>query len=82
MKGAYFEVLSDMLTSIGVIVAGVIMWSRDGTTPIHLFSAVVGLFILPRTWKLLMDAVHVLLEGTPPDVDLEAVRKAIAGAAG
>jgi cobalt-zinc-cadmium efflux system protein len=82
MKGAYFEVLSDMLTSIGVIAAGLIMWTTGWYYADPLFSAGIGLFILPRTWKLLMDAVHVLLEGTPSDVNLAAVREAIAGTAG
>ncbi|RUL89482.1 cation diffusion facilitator family transporter [Tautonia sociabilis] len=82
MRGAYFEVLSDMLTSIGVIAAGLIMWVTGWYYADPLFSAGIGLFILPRTWKLLMDAVHVLLEGTPSDVNLAAVREAIAGTPG
>lgn len=82
MKGAYFEVLSDMLTSIGVIAAGAIMWATGWYYADPLFSAGIGLFILPRTWKLLKDAVHVLLEGTPSDVNLAAVREAIGGTAG
>lgn len=82
MKGAYFEVLSDMLTSIGVIAAGLIMWTTGWYYADPLFSAGIGLFILPRTWKLLTDAVHVLLEGTPSDVNLAALREAIAGSAG
>ncbi len=82
MKGAYFEVLSDMLTSIGVIAAGGIMWATGWYYADPLFSVGIGLFILPRTWKLLTDAVHVLLEGTPSDVNLTAVRETIGGTAG
>lgn len=74
MKGAYFEVLSDMLTSIGVIVAGVIMWTTGWYYADPLLSAGIGLFILPRTWILLKDAVNILLEGTPVDVNLGEVR--------
>lgn len=82
MKGAYFEVLSDMLTSIGVIAAGLIMWATGWYYADPLFSAGIGLFILPRTWKLLTDAVHVLLEGTPAGVNLAAVRETIGGTVG
>ena len=82
MKGAYFEVLSDMLTSIGVIVAGVIMWTTGWYYADPLVSAGIGLLILPRTWRLLREAVGVLLEGTPSDVNLAAVREAIAGVPG
>ena len=74
MKGAYFEVLSDMLTSIGVIIAGVIMLTTGWYYADPLISAGIGLFILPRTWALLKDAVGVLLEGTPTDVNIASLR--------
>ena len=45
-------------------------------------SAFVGLLIIPRTWKLLRDAVDILLEGTPKDVDLTDVRRHILEADG
>ena len=77
MKGAYFEVLSDMLTSIGVIIAGLIMLTTGWYYADPLISAGIGLFILPRTWLLLRDAVGVLLEGTPSDVNLTALREGI-----
>lgn len=78
MKGAYFEVLSDMVTSIGVIVAGVIMLAANGLYWVDpLISAGIGLFILPRTWALLKDAVGVLLEGTPSDVNIADLREKI-----
>lgn len=78
MRGAYFEVISDMLTSIGVIVAGLIMLTTGWYYADPLLSAGIGLFILPRTWRLLREAVGVLLEGTPADVDVAAVRRTLA----
>lgn len=77
MKGAYFEVLSDMLTSIGVIIAGVIMLTTGWYYADPLISAGIGLFILPRTWMLLREAVGILLEGTPSGVNLTAIREAV-----
>gem|GEM_PF-1165416 len=77
MKGAYFEVLSDMLTSVGVLVAGVIMLTTKWYYADPLLSAGIGLFILPRTWVLLKEAVDVLLESTPKDVDLETLRQGL-----
>ncbi|WP_439882123.1 cation diffusion facilitator family transporter [Pontibacter sp. MBLB2868] len=82
MKGAYFEVLSDMLTSVGVIVAGIIMWTTGWYYADPLLSAAIGLFILPRTWALLKDAVGVLLEGTPADVNTAQLRDTIAAVPG
>ncbi|MBX7062914.1 MAG: cation diffusion facilitator family transporter [Pyrinomonadaceae bacterium] len=77
MKGAYFEVLSDMLTSVGVIIAGVIMLTTGWYYADPLISAGIGLFIFPRTWALLKDAVGVLLEGTPSDVNIAALRETL-----
>ncbi|MDM8175922.1 cation diffusion facilitator family transporter [Olivibacter sp. 47] len=79
MKGAYFEVLSDMLTSIGVIVAGIIMLTTGWYYADPLISAGIGLLILPRTWILLKDSVSVLLEATPKDVNVEALKSGILG---
>jgi len=78
MKGAYFEVLSDALTSIGVIIAGIIMLTTGWYYADPIISAGIGLFILPRTWSLLKDAVGVLIEGTPSDVDLAKLRESLA----
>ena len=82
MKGAYYEVLSDLLTSIGVMVAAIIMLTTGWYYADPLISAGIGLFILPRTWMLLRDAVGVLLEGTPTDVNLTALREAIGSVSG
>jgi cobalt-zinc-cadmium efflux system protein len=77
IKGAYFEVVSDMLTSIGVIIAAIIMWTTGWYYADPLISAGIGLFILPRTWALLRESVSVLLEGTPSHLNLTALREAI-----
>ncbi len=77
MKGAYFEVLSDMLTSVGVIIAGIIMLTTGWYYADPLISAGIGLFIFPRTWALLKDAVGVLLEGTPSDVNITKLRESL-----
>ncbi len=82
MKCAYYEVFSDLLTSIGVIAAALIMLTTGWYYADPLISAGIGLFILPRTWLLLRDAVGVLLEGTPADVNLAALREAIKDVAG
>ncbi|MGE0703142.1 MAG: cation diffusion facilitator family transporter [Vicinamibacterales bacterium] len=79
LRGAYFEVLSDMLSSLGVIAAALIMWLTGWRYADPLVSAAIGLFILPRTWTLLRQAVGVLLEGTPSDINLAVLRDAISG---
>jgi len=82
VRGAYFEVMSDMLGSLGVIVAAVIvLWT--GWRPIDpIVGAGIGLFIIPRTWRLLNEAIHILLEGVPAGVDFAAVQSALQSIAG
>ncbi|PZQ99660.1 MAG: cation transporter [Cereibacter sphaeroides] len=82
VKGAYFEVLSDMLGSLGVILAAVIVVLTGWTLVDPLIGAAIGLFIIPRTWILLRQAINILMEGTPPEVDMslmEARLKSIPG---
>jgi cobalt-zinc-cadmium efflux system protein len=77
IKGAYFEVLSDLLSSLGALVAGAVMWTTGWYYADPIVSAGIGLFILPRTWLLVREATAVLLEGAPRGVDLGALRAAM-----
>ncbi len=70
LKGAYFEVLADMLGSVGVILAAAVVLLTGWTLADPIIGAGIGLFIVPRTWILLKGAVHILMEGTPPEVDV------------
>ncbi len=77
MQGAFLEVVSDMLGSLGVIIAGAIIYFTGWYYADPLFSVAIGLFIIPRTWKLLQEAVGILLEGTPSHLNLNEVRAAM-----
>ena len=77
VKGAYLEVWSDMLGSAGVIV-GALAIRMTGWTWLDPAVAVgIGLWVLPRTWTLLRASTHILLEGTPADVDVAKLRAQI-----
>lgn len=77
VRGAYLEVLGDLLGSAAVLVAAAVIavtgWDRVDIVA----SVLVALMILPRTLHLLREAVDVLLEATPKGVDLEEVRQHI-----
>ena len=77
VRGAYLEVLGDLLGSAAVIVAAVVIaltgWQRADVVA----SVLVAAMILPRTWSLLREAVDVLLEAAPRGVDLAQVREHI-----
>src|SRR5204862_320166 len=53
VRAAYLEVLSDALTSVGVIVAAVAVLTTGATVVDPIVSAAIAIFIVPRTWRLL-----------------------------
>lgn len=82
VKGAYFEVLSDMLGSIGVILAALLMMWKGWRLADPIIGAGIGLFIVPRTFGLLKQAVHILMEGTPANVDVSILESKLLAVAG
>lgn len=77
VQGAFLEVVSDTLSSVGAIIAGLIMYFTGWYYADPIFSAFIGVFILPRTWGLMMQAVNVLLEATPAHINLKEVESSI-----
>lgn len=82
VKGAYLEVWADMLGSLGVLVAAVVITVTDWRWVDPIVAIAIGLWVLPRTWILLRDTTHILLEGAPRGVALSDVRAAILATAG
>lgn len=77
VRGAYVEVLADMLGSIGVIAAAAVMQITGWGWVDPVIGAGIGLFILPRAWKLGRDATRILVQAAPQGIDLEAVTTAL-----
>jgi cobalt-zinc-cadmium efflux system protein len=82
MRGAYLEVVSDTLGSVGVIVAAVI-WGITGWTWVDpVIGAVIGVFILPRAWRLGREALLVLVQAAPARLDIPELSRELATIAG
>jgi cobalt-zinc-cadmium efflux system protein len=77
VRGAYLEVLGDLLGSAAVVVAAVLIAVTDRPVIDPIASLVVAALIVPRTWTLLREAVTILLEATPAGTDLDHVRSHI-----
>ncbi len=82
IKGAFLEVGSDALGAAAVIVTGLVILLTGFTRADPIASLLLGALILPRTWRLLADAIDVLLEASPRGVDLSEVRRHLTGLAG
>jgi cobalt-zinc-cadmium efflux system protein len=77
LRGAYLEVLGDLVGSALVLASGVLILLTGLRQLDGLAAIAIGVLILPRTWRLLRDSVDVLLEATPKDVSLDEVRRHI-----
>jgi cobalt-zinc-cadmium efflux system protein len=74
MRGAYLEVFGDLVGSLAVIVAAVLIMITGWTPFDAIASLAIVVLIIPRAWSLLREVVDVLLEATPRGVDLSEVR--------
>ena len=82
LRSAYLEVMGDLLGSVAVIVAAVVIIGTGWAPVDPIASVLVALLIVPRTWSLLREAIEVLLQATPRDVDLGEVRRHLLQAGG
>lgn len=74
LEGAYVEVLADLIGSIGVMAAAAIIWITGWTIIDPILAAAIGLFILPRAWRLGRKAVRILIQAAPEHLDLDALK--------
>jgi len=74
MRAAVLEVLNDAIGSVGVLVAALVMWLTGWQRADALAGLLIAALIVPRSIALLRETVDVLLESTPPGLDLAAVR--------
>lgn len=82
VKGAYLEVWSDMLGSLGVLLAALVIGWTGWSWVDSAVAVGIGLWVLPRTWILLKDSLNVLLEGVPEGIGLSQVKATILGIPG
>ena len=74
VKGAYLEVLSDALGSVGVIIGALVIYFTGWMWVDTVIAVLIGFWVLPRTWVLLKQSINILLEGVPSEIDIESLR--------
>ena len=77
LRGAYLHVLSDLLGSVGAVVAGVVILLTGWSVVDAVASALISALILFSSWTLVREAVDVLMEAVPAHVDVERLRRAL-----
>lgn len=73
VEGAMLEVVADLWGSVGVIVAALVVRFADWPYADPLIGAAIGLFILPRAYRLGRRALRILVEAAPEHIDLESL---------
>jgi cobalt-zinc-cadmium efflux system protein len=81
-KAAYLEVLGDLLGSVAVIIASLVIMFTGWKLADPLVSGFIGLMILPRTWTLIRECVHILMEGTPAHIDIQKLKERLTSVVG
>lgn len=82
LRGAYLEVVGDLLGSVGVIVAASLIALAGWWWADPVVAVAIGLFILPRTFRLGRAAVRILVQAAPAHVDVPAVQARLAAVPG
>ena len=71
IKAAYLEVFADMLGSLAVITAGLVIRYTGWLLIDPILAVLIGFLVLPRAYKLLLESINILLNGVPQDVDIQ-----------
>ncbi|MFU8872975.1 cation diffusion facilitator family transporter [Micromonospora sp. SL4-19] len=82
LRGAYLEVLGDLLGSLGVIGAALVIALTGWRWADPLVAVAIGLFILPRTWRLGRAALRILVQAAPEHLQVTAVHDRLAAVPG
>ncbi|MGE3137941.1 MAG: cation diffusion facilitator family transporter [Thermoleophilia bacterium] len=82
MRGASLEVLSDLLGSLGVTVAALVLLATGWPYIDPIVGVAIGVLILPRAWRLGRDALRVLLQISPAEVEVPALERRLASVPG
>ncbi|RLL69732.1 cation diffusion facilitator family transporter [Streptomyces sp. Z26] len=77
VRGAFLEVLADALGSVAVLVSALVIMATGWQAADPVASLLIGVMIVPRTLRLAREALDVLLEAAPRDVDMEELRRDI-----
>ena len=77
IRGAYLEVLADLVGSVGVLISGAVTLLFGWRWADPVLGVAIGLFVLPRTWTLARRSLRILFQHAPERVDVDALTKAL-----
>ena len=82
LRSAFLHVVGDLIASLGVILAAIIIWRTDWLWVDPLMSVFIGLIILVSSWRVLKSSLHIFLEGVPEGLSLTELARALTSVEG
>jgi cobalt-zinc-cadmium efflux system protein len=82
VEGAYLDVLADSVASLGVIAAAVVIATTDWTPIDAIVAIAIGVWILPRAWRLAASALRILIQAAPAGFNVERLQTELAAVPG
>jgi len=73
LRSAFLHLMGDVLSTLGAVIAGVIIAFTDWNWLDPLVSVLIGVFILWNAWGILRQSIHILLESAPENVNVDAM---------
>ena len=73
IRAAFLHLMGDVLSTIGAVIAGVIIRFTDWNWLDPLVSVLIGFLILWSAWSILREAIDILMESTPTDIDMDTM---------
>lgn len=82
MRSAYLHLFSDMLSSIAVLLGGLLMHFYNVLWVDGVLSVAIALYLIVASWKLLLNTLRVLMQFTPKGIDVKQIAKKVAQVGG
>jgi len=77
IKAAYLHLLTDVMTSVAVVVGGILMYYFEIVWIDPLISVAIALYLIWASFGLIKDSTAILMQFTPKDIDLDAIQNTI-----
>ncbi|WP_375560817.1 cation diffusion facilitator family transporter [Bernardetia sp. OM2101] len=77
VKGAFLHLLVDALVSVGVVIAGTIIYFTGWTVIDPIISLVIAVVVLISTWNLFNESIHLVLDGVPRSIKIKEIKKSL-----
>jgi len=82
IRAAYLHLLGDTLSSVVVIIGGILIWKFEIYWIDPLITVLISLYIMKETFLLLRDSFNILMQSAPKDIDLEKIKSSVEGVEG